>query len=203
MKALPVLVLTLGLIAGVPSLHAQSDVIIKQRARAIQNQNNAQQGVPPPAQAAPQPGAAPAPSGSINPDQQKNIDKLGSDLATVSMGAQATTDQKDQLQKDFVVLAKGAAKPSADQMKKLADDLGVALAGKSLPAAKQSDLSKAINVVVNCINLSQAQVQAFISSAQSALKSCGATDTEAQTVAADLKAIATDIQKSKSKLYGN
>ncbi len=143
----------------------------------------------------------PAPSGSINPDQQRNIDKLGTDLAAVTMGAQATAEQKDQLQKDFVLLAKGAAKPSADQMKKLADDLSAALAGKTIAAAKQSDLAKAINVVVNCVNLSQPQVQAFITSAQNALKSSGATDTEVQAVTADLKAIATELQKSKSKLY--
>jgi hypothetical protein len=204
MKPLYATLLTLALIAGTLSAKAQgSDIIIKQRAQQIRDANNAQQGVAPPS--APPPSAAMPPAPSVpqgpNAEQMQLIDRLGTDLTAIKPGDSVTADQKQQLQTDFLTLAKGVAKPSKELTKKLADDLAAGLADKNVSTAKQKELARDINVVVNSVRLSSAQVQTFVTSAQTLLKNANVPDAAVQTITADLNAIIADLQKSRPKLY--
>jgi hypothetical protein len=205
MKALvPGLLAILVIAASSPlSANAQSDVIIKQRAKGIRDQNNQQQGIapatptPPPAASAP---LVPQGPQGIAPDQQQKIDKLEADLSAIKPASTVTPEQKQQLQNDIMSLAR-AAKPSKDMIAKLATDLSAILADKTISAKDLAPLAKGINIVVNSANLSSTQTQTFISAAQAPLKTGGATDDQLQTIAGSLKAIVADLQKSKSKLY--
>jgi hypothetical protein len=182
--------------------------IIKGKAKDFRDQNNANQGVPPPPRPAP-PGATPTqpvpviPSGpqGISQAQQQNIDKLQSDLTAIKAGSEVTQEQKQGLTADCTVLAKGAIKPAKSSLTKLANDLANALADKNVSAKDQAQLAKSINIVVNSGGLSSAQAQSFIVAAQKVLTDSGVTAQDAQTVGADLKAIVSELQKSKPKLY--
>jgi hypothetical protein len=206
MKALVPGLLAIVLIAASHPLsaNAQSDVIAKQRAKGIRDENNQQQGVAPATPAVPPAASAPLmpPPGpqSIAPAQQQKIDKLEADLSAIKPDATVTPEQKQQLQNDIMSLAR-AAKPSKDLISKLATDLSAILADKSASAKDLAPLAKNINIVVNSANLSSTQTQTFISAAQVPLKTAGASDDHLQTIANDLKAIVADLQKSKSKLY--
>jgi hypothetical protein len=202
MKALFPGVIALALMAGSLSARAQgSDIIIKQRAQGIRDANNAAQGIAPPSAtpsaAMPTPAVPQGPSAA----QQQLIDKLAADLALIKPGATVSPEQKQQLQADFMALAKGMAKPSKEVTKKLADDLAAALADKNVSTAKQVDLAKDINVVVNSMRLSPTQVQVFTTSAQTLLKNASVPDATVETINADLNAIIADLQKSRPKLY--
>jgi hypothetical protein len=177
--------------------------MIKERAKQQRDANNQRQGLPVAPAFTPLPTAPQAPAGAraIDPAQQQMIDKLQTDLTAIKAGAPVTPEQKQELQNDFLTLSKGATKPSKDAVTKLANDLSAALANKNVSAKDQALLAKAINVVMNNGNLSPAQAQAFVTTAQNSLKASGVTESEAQTVASDLKAIVTELQKSKPKLY--
>ena len=179
--------------------------MIKQKAKNIRDQNNAQQGVPPP-QATPPP-AAPAqpalPSGpqGISQAQQQSIDKLSADLSAIKPGSEATADQKQQIATDILALAKGVSKPSKENLAKLVNNLAAILSDKGTSITQHPQLAKSINVIVNSGNLPLAQSQAFIKAALDALKSGGVNEQQLQSIGTDLKSIATDLQKSKPRLY--
>lgn len=203
MKPLSAILLALALTAGTLSARAQgSDIIIKQRAQGIRDANNAAQGIAPPSAppSAAMPSAPAVPQGP-SAEQMQLIDRLGTDLTAIKPGDAPTADQKQQLQTDFLTLAKGVAKPSKELTKKLAEDLAAGLADKNVSTAKQKELAKDINVVVNSVRLSTAQVQIFVTSAQTLLKNASVPDAAVQTITADLNAIIADLQKSRPKLY--
>jgi hypothetical protein len=199
------LTLTLIITASVSSANAQSDVIAKQRAKGIRDANNAQQGVPSAAPTAPPasssaPSLAPSGPQGISPVQQQKIDKLEAGLSSIKTGTQLTTEQQQLLQSNVLDLVRGT-RPSKESIAKLSTDLAALLADKAISIKDHAPLAKSINIVVNSANLAPAQVQAIISSAQAPLKAGGASDAQAQSIAADLKAIVTELQKTRSKLY--
>src|SRR3954453_12263779 len=179
---------TLILCATVGEILAQGAQaqMIKERAKQQRDANNQRQGLPgtpaftplpTPPQAHPAAGAR-----AIDPAQQQVIDKLQTDLTAIKAGAPVTPEQKQELQNDFLTLAKGATKPSKEAVTKLANDLSTALANKDVSAKDQALLAKAINVVMNNGNLSAAQAQAFVTTAQNSLKAGGVSEAEVQTV---------------------
>lgn len=178
-----------------------SEVIIKNRAKDIRDQNNAQQGVAPAAPPAPGAPAAPTPPQGISAAQQSLLEHVQTDFTAVKAGTTMTADQKNHLVDDLALLGKGSVKPSKQALTKLASDLGTAFAEKTLPAAQMSQLVKDINIVANCGILTTAKSQTFVAEAQTILKNAGVSVPVVQSVGTDLKAIVTEIQKSKPALY--
>lgn len=188
---------TPGLAQGVYS-------VAKGKARNINNQNNAAQGVAPAQPAAPATGAAGtstnAPKG-IDPAQQANIDKLASDFAEIKPGVRVPLDQRKQIVTDTLKLAKGTAKPSPESLTNLVKDLSSALAGGStkLKDTGPAVLAKNINIVVNSVNLTAGQVQPAIIAARNVLLTSGVVEDDYKPVVTDLNAIVTELQKNKAK----
>lgn len=205
MKRFLATLLVLMLLVGYALAQGAAAEMIKQKAIQQRDINNQQQGITPPSP--PPPGTAPssAPSGpqGISSVQQQLIEKLQTDLAAIKPGSQVTPEQKQQLQNDFAALAKGVTKPSKTRLTKLADDLSAALAGNNISVKDHAQLAKDINIVMNSgnPNLSPAQTQSFVAGAQTVLKAGGVAGPEAMAVTVDLKAIVTDLQQSKPKLY--
>ena len=177
--------------------------IIKQRAKEQRDLNNQQQGVVPaaPAAAAPAAPATPAPPQGISSAQQSLLTHVQTDFTAIKAGSTMTADQKNHLADDLALLGKGSVKPSNPALTKLASDLASAFAEKTLPAAQMTQLVKDINVVANCGFLTAAKSQTFVAEAQTILKTAGVSAPVTQAVGADLKAIVTEIQKSKPALY--
>lgn len=197
-------------LAGDFAARAQSDMIIKQRAKNLRDANNAQQGVPsdtpppPPAPAAPPappPAAPPPPPSPVEIELKQNLTRLQTDLNAIKPDATNSDEVKLSLERDFSTLAKGSVRPSKASLTKLADDLSAALSASGVTLREEGQLSQAINAIVNSSLITPAQAQTFVVVAQTSLKSSGVSDNNVATITADLKAIIAEIQKSKPKLY--
>ena len=191
------------LVAG--SALADPAEIIKQKALGIRDMNNQREGITP-APAAPAPAyaaPAPAPAAPSGPSatQQALIDRFQVDLTAIKSGTSATADQTVALQNDMGTLAKGANKPTKPELAKLSTDLAAALSEKTISAVEMAQLTKNINIVMNCSVISAAYAQTFASAAQAALRNSGVSDAKVDAVGADLRAVVNEIQKSKAKLY--
>jgi hypothetical protein len=193
------------LMAGTSSVFAQADVIIKNKAKAIRDANNAQQGVTPAQPAAPAPGA-PAASGTnaprgIDPAQQANIDKLADDFSGIKAGVRVPLGQRTQMQADMLALAKGTVKPSGQSLTNLVKDLSSALAGKNaaLKETGPAQLARNINIVVNSGKLTAGQVQPVIIATRNILLTGGVPEEDYKPVVEDLNVIVAELQKGKAK----
>src|SRR6185369_10051172 len=103
--------LVLGMIGAVTVL-AQclasgqgADMIIKQHAKELNNQNNVRQGIAPPTK----PAQPPPSSGATQPPvQSQSLIKLQSDIAAFKADVPVTAAQKQALADDFIAVAQGA-----------------------------------------------------------------------------------------------
>lgn len=201
MKRLASLFLLL-LLGGTTHVFAQADVIIKNKAKAIRDANNAQQGVPPPQPAAPgAPGSSTNAPRGIDPAQQAKIDKLESDLSGIQAGVRVPLDHRKEIQESVLALAKGAVKPSGQSLTNLVRDLSIALAekGVTLKDPGPAQLARHINVVVNSMNLSAGQVQPAIIAARNILLTAHVPEDDYKDVVTSMNAIVTELQKNKPK----
>jgi hypothetical protein len=177
------------------TLAAGSEAIIKQRAKELSNQNNVQQGVPPPSQspaAAPKPATA-APSTPLTPQQA--LAKLQTDLAAIKVNSTVTPAQKQQLARDFTMLAQGSRKPSPAAANKLAEEMSAALAQKPLTEGARSRLAQNLNAVLNPGNISTSQMQEIVSDVQAIFQVSGLPRKDAVAIADSVKAIGAELQK--------
>jgi hypothetical protein len=189
--------ITFALIGAVTLLEVSTfagpDVIIKQRAREIRDQNNVRQGVTPPSQPA-QPAAPAATTAPATPVQQ-GLAKVRADLAAIQPNSPVTAAQKQQLAKDLLATAQGANKPSQATVASLAEDLSAAFAQKPLSDADRNRLLTDLAAVLNPANIQPAQMQAIFADVQAIFQVNGLTRKDAVKIAEDVKAIAAETRR--------
>jgi uncharacterized phage infection (PIP) family protein YhgE len=182
------------------SLFAGPDVIIKQRAQEIRDQNNVRQGVTSPSQAA-QPAqptrsaTTPATAAAPTPIQQ-SIAKLRADLTAIKAGAQVTAEQKQQITKDMIAVAQGANRPSQPTAANLSGGLSAAFAEKPLADKDCSRLLSDLAAVLNPANIQSAQMQAIYADIQAIFQANGMARKDAVKIVDQVKAVAAETQKS-------
>ncbi|MBI3875769.1 MAG: hypothetical protein HY300_07385, partial [Verrucomicrobia bacterium] len=120
--------------------------------------------------------------------------KLVADLATIKTRAQVSAELKQQLQRDLTACARGAARPAAESLTKLADDISAGFAGKKVSPQEQNQLAKDIVAALN-----PGDAQAAISEAKDLLIGVGLAEAEAGAIAADLRGIAGELAKTSAK----
>jgi hypothetical protein len=185
------------LVLLVGNVFAGPESIIKQKAKDISNNNNAQQGLPPqyppaqpatPATPAPKPPAPAAPTApalappQLTPDQAP-FARVVADLNTVK------ADDSDRLGNDLMAMARGANKPSAATVQKLAKDLVTALAGKTLSLAQRTHLAQDIQALLAGTAVPAAQMDGLVADVLGILKKAGADVTATTAVGDDLQAM--------------
>jgi len=193
--------LLLFFIGTVPAL-AQAQ-IIKQRAKELNQQNNARQGIAPAAPAAPAkpnptaPAAAAAQPVTATPEMMRRIDasRLKTDLASLNAGAVNAAGLTEQLAKDLLNASRGAAKPTSSQTSMLARHLGERLGKTKLSSSDQAQFIEDVLTLLNCGGQSESRVQAALSGVQFSLQKNGADKKAAASVIDDLKLISREIQK--------
>lgn len=137
------------------------------------------------------------PTGShISETQQKNIQKLTSDLQAIKQGSQVTPEMKQALKNDLMAMADGATKPDPALVDKLAADLADAMSDGNISNAEKAKLTNDLYAVMNSANISTAEVSQAIADAQVILSASGVTKQDAQTIANDMKAIVAEAQKN-------
>ncbi len=172
---------------------AGPDVIIKQRAKDLRDQNNVRQGVPPPT-AAPQP-VRPATTTAAPTPVQQSLARVRADLAAIKPNAPVTAEQKQQLARNLLATAQGANKPSSATVTALANELSDALAQKSLPDASRNRLLTDLAAVLNPANIQSAQMQAIVSDVQAIFQANGTTLKDAARISAAVKAVAAETRR--------
>jgi len=160
-----------------------SDIIIRERAKELRNQNNVRQGVPPPTQPA-QPNAASTPA-----PQPQSLVQLQTDLAAIKADSPVTAQQKQKLAGDLIAAAQGA-KPSAAAVTKLAEDLSAAFATKPLSAAARARLAQELDAVLNPGKYPQANMPGIFADIQAVFQENGLERKRAVAIADDVKALA-------------
>jgi hypothetical protein len=169
----------------------QSDVILRERAKGIANQNNGQQRAPQAASpgaptAAPQP--APPPNPALNATLQ-NIASLQFDLARLETNAAV----KSQLIANLNAAAQDK-KPSTNSISKVAGSLAAALAGKKLPPDQQRKLAQYCHAIANGAHLSPMQEQSVFDGVQKILQTAQVPSADATRIVADMKVVVRESQ---------
>jgi hypothetical protein len=191
MKATSVLIGAITLL--VTSALAQSDVIIKQRAREIRDQNNVRQGVTPPA---PTPQAVRASPTTAAPNAvQQSMAKVRADLSAIQPNSSVTAQQKEQIAKDLLAAAQGASKPSSATVTALAGELSAAVAQKSLSEQDLKRLLTDLAAVLNPGSLQPTQLQAVYSDIQAIFQVSGLARKDAVKVSDAAKAVAAEARR--------
>jgi hypothetical protein len=171
---------------------AGPETIIKQRAKDLRDQNNAQQGVPPrgpvPAQPSVVP-AAPAP-----PSLSPSLVRVQTQLASLNAGSPATPDQSQKMTDDLLAAA-GQAKLPRPLVSKLVEDLTAAFAEKPLPASSRTRLVQELDAVLNPAKYPQAKLEGILKDIQTMFQNNGLSLTQAVGIVNDVKAISKEIQK--------
>jgi hypothetical protein len=204
MKQFMLASLALMLITG--SVLAQAE-LVKQKAEQIRANNNQQQGVAAPTAPAPtapgaqSPTAMPSLTNGLTLAPQAQVDHFIADASALKAGTAATPEQQLALANDLNALIRGGTKPAKATLTKLAGDLSTALTEKNLASKDVTLLAKNFNILLNSAPLAAARVQPLVAQAQTVLKTAGLSPAVLDAVVGDLKAIVSDIQKNKPKLY--
>ena len=164
---------------------AQSDVIIKKRAKELNNQNNVRQGVAPPTQ--PQP-ARPPTTAPVPQPQSSALSKLQASLAGITPGSTATTEQKQKLANDISAVAQ-TAKPSQAAATKLAEELWRGIAVKALSPASRSRLVQELDAVLNPAKYPQIKLPAVYDDIQAIFQENGLDRKRAVAISDAVKAV--------------
>jgi hypothetical protein len=170
------------LVVGV-SAFGGPDVIIKQRAKELSNENNVRQGVAPPSQPQPPPQIQTAP-----PPPPPSISSLQADLAAFKAGTTPTEQQKQKLANDIIAVAQGN-KPSAAAAAKLADSLAAACCEKPLSAASRARLVQEIDAVLNPTKYPKANMDGIFADVQAIFQENGLDRKKAVEISDNLKAL--------------
>jgi hypothetical protein len=192
-KSLLIAVIAAGA-SGLMMAGPGSDMIIKQRAKDLNNQNNVRQGIAAPA--APAPGTAAARSTAAAAPAtpaQTAAARLQADLGALKTGTAATAEQKQKIARDLTASATGGAKPSSGTVTKLANDLAGSAA--AVPAPERSRLAQDLTAVLNAGNFQGKQIEAIVADVQAIFQANGVARPAAVAIADDAKAIASEIQK--------
>jgi len=179
------------------NVFAQADIIIKQRAKEIRDQNNVRQGINPATQPA-QPSQPGTPTASTTPTPllKQNLAKLQADLAAIQANSSVTAAQKQQLTKDVLACAQGASKPSVGTISPLADSLAAAFAQKPLSDTDRGRLVSRLAAVLNPANIQSAQMQAIYADIQAIFQANGMARKDAVNIVDQVKAVAAETQRS-------
>ena len=195
MKTVLSLVGAATLVAG--SVFAGPDVIIKQRAQEIRDQNNVRQGVTPPGQAAsPSQPSAPSASSAPSPVLQQSLAKVRADLAAFKPNSPVTPQQKLQLKNDLLASAQGAGKPSSATISVLADSLSAAFTQSAFPDKDRDRLVSRLAAVLNPANIQSAQMDAIYADVQAIFQANGLTRKDAVKIVDQVKAVGAETRKS-------
>jgi len=174
--------ISLALFSTFSAFPQGADVMIRQRARDVANQNNARQGVPPPSQPAP---------GAANPAPQApppSLPQLKADLAAIKAGSTVTSEVKQKLATDIINGAQ-STKPSQAAANKLAEDLASAFSAKPLPSASLARLMQQIDALLNPSKFPQAKPNGIYDAIRAAFIENGLDQKLATAIVDDLKAL--------------
>jgi len=179
------LLLTVIFLLPAASAFAQgvNTAIIKERAREV---TGAKQPPLPPAQP-PTPPAKAQPT--VTAAQQAMISRLSADIAVIKIRPEATAEQRQKLTQDLLACAPANARPAEAAVRKVADNLALAVAGKKVSAQDQGQLARHLAALMGAAPLTPEQTTATLALTRDALLNSGASQEHALAVVQSLQAL--------------
>lgn len=157
--------------------------IIKERAREVSGTKQ------PPLPTAQQPAPSAKAQPAISPAQQAMISRLSADIAVIKIRPEATAEQRQKLTKDLLACAPASARPAEDAVRKLAESLAIAVAGKKVSAQDQGQLARNLAALMGAAPLTPEQTTATLALTRDALLNSGAAPEQALAVVQSLQAL--------------
>jgi hypothetical protein len=191
MKATFALVGAATLLAG--TVFAGNEIIVKQRAKELSNQNNVRQGVTPPGATPPAPQTPSAPA----PTQSAAIRAFQADLAALKADTPATAEQKQKMAQHVIAAAEGRAKPTAATASKFAGDVASAFAEKPLSAEIRARFVQDLDGVLNPAKYPQAKPDGIVSDVQAIFQANGCARKTATAIADDVRTLSNEVRNPK------
>jgi len=169
---------------------AGPDVIIRERAKELSNQNNVRQGAIAPTEATQPPALPNAPA---VPTISPALVRFQADLAAIKSDSPPTAEQKQKLAQELLLSAQGA-KPSLAAANKLAENLSLVCAEKPLSSTSRSRLTRDLDAVLNPGKYPQAKLEGIFADIQAIFQENGLARSRAVAVSNDVKKISEEIQ---------
>ena len=182
------------LLLGIHGAAGQS-ASVKQRAKGIRNQNNARQGVTPPAPPA-QPAAAT--NSTPAPTLSSSLVELQTGLAGIKAQSQVAADQQETLGRKVLAAAQGN-RLSPALLKKFMADLTAAFSEKPLSASSRARLVLELDAVLNPAKYPQAKLDGIFRDIQALFEENELAQNKAVTIADDVKAISAEIRRGGAR----
>jgi hypothetical protein len=171
------------------------DVLVKQRAKELRDQNNVRQGLAPAT-----PGSPPraAPGGAAAPSLSPSLVQFQTALAGIKADTPVDAAQRKQLSQELLAAAQGA-KPSVGSVNKLVGDLVAAFAEKPLPASSRGRLMVELDAILNPLKYPEARPEGIFRDVQAIFQENGLARNKAVAIAEDVKAISSEVQGGGAK----
>jgi len=176
------------------SVWAGPDVIIRERAKELRDQNNVRQGVAPPTQPGGAPGQGQAAPGTPVPQLSPTLVSFRTELGALKADSEPSAAQKQKLAQDLRAGAQGA-KPSLATVTKLVEDLAAAAVEKPLPDPSRARFVQELDAVLNPAKYPQAKLDGIVADVQAIFQENGLKRSRAVAIADDVKAIAAEIAR--------
>ena len=183
--------LLFGVVATmVATAFAGPDVIIRERAKELRDQNNVRQGVPPPTDPS-QP--AVLPNTPAAPTLAPALVRFQAGLTAIKSDNPPTAEQKQKLAQELLLSAQGP-KPSLAAAKKLAEDLAMAFAEKPLSGTSRARLTQELDAVLNPGKYPQAKFDRIFADVQAIFQENGLARNKAVAIADDVKKVSEEVR---------
>jgi hypothetical protein len=187
MKSVLALAAALAFLAECAFAGSGSEFLIRQHARGLSDQNNASQGVLAPDQPASPTATATPPAGP-----SPAVTRLQIDLAAIKPDAPATAAQKQQLAKDLIAVAQGAAKPSQTNADNLANLLAGAFGDKALSSATRARFTQEMDALLNRSKYPQAKPEGIYIDIKLIFQENGLSQAKATAISDSVKTLAAE-----------
>ncbi len=198
--------LSLAMIFVLPvcAFSAGSQSIIYQRAKDLRDQNNARQGVPPPAQAPnpnpSQPVQPAAPTTITLTPQQQALLRLQSAMSAIRPGhATVAPELKQQLATAMAAVARGSIKPSISTLARVSESLSGALSQKLLADVTRKRLAQNLDAVINSGSLPAPQLKDIIADTGNLFEKAGVDKPIITSLQNNLKSVADEVSPKLAK----
>jgi len=188
MKTLAAVLCTL-LIAG--SAFGGAEIIIRERAKELRNQNNVRQGIAPPTAA---PAANPGYAVNAPPPQSPALLRLKADLAAIKANTQVSALQKQKIAEDLLAVAQGT-KPTLVGASRFAENISFAQTQKPLSAASLARLIQEIDAILNPARYPQAKPEGIFADVQAIFQANGLQRTKAVEISNDIRTLAGEVKR--------
>ena len=185
-------ILAVVLLAAITA-QAGPEIIVKQRAKEVVNQNNVRQGVGAPGAPAPQNPQAQA----VRPLPPDPVAKLKADIAVIVSKPSVSAELKKQFTTNLLAAARGSKKPTRAVVEKFGNSLCDALAGKAIETPVQTRLAQDINLALNSASLTPQRMTEVGDDLQAILQTAGVARGPAISITGEMKAISAELQGAK------